>query len=68
MERRPFQVVLHLPGQHQACVFHWRIVKQPIQVCHREVLWDVAVGQPVFLIPNGHGRNVVLGREIEKML
>lgn len=26
MERRAFQVVLHLPGQHQAGIFHRRVV------------------------------------------
>ena len=37
VEGRAFQVILHFPRQHQTGVFHWRIVKQPIEVCHLSV-------------------------------
>ena len=37
MKRWAMQVVLHLTGQHQTGIFHRRIVKQPIAVCHLSV-------------------------------
>ena len=59
VECRSFQVVLHFPGQHQTGVFHWCIVKQPIQVCHLPVGNTEVVFH--FLAVNGENRAIGKG-------